>query len=67
VKSDDTALRDAKRKRESFAKMLARRPGCIYCAGTAVADTIEHMPPIPMRQDGGFTLFVPEIFRPHTP
>jgi len=38
----------AKIKRRSFAEMLANGPGCIYCAGAAVADTIEHMPPISM-------------------
>jgi len=36
---------EAKRKQESFAKLLARRPGCVYCAGAAVGKTIEHMPP----------------------
>src|ERR1700730_11941095 len=36
----------AKKKRKSQAALLAGRPGCIYCAGTAIATTIEHMPPI---------------------
>lgn len=36
----------AKQKRESHAELLAKRPGCVYCAGRAVATTIEHMPPI---------------------
>jgi len=39
---------DARRKQKSFEKMLADEPGCIYCAGGAAADTIEHMPPISM-------------------
>lgn len=39
---------EAKRKRESFDRLLARRPGCVYCAGAALANTIEHMPPIAM-------------------
>jgi hypothetical protein len=43
-----TDMGEARRKRESFEKMLARRAGCVYCAGAAVADTIEHMPPIAM-------------------
>jgi hypothetical protein len=33
-------------KRQAHAKILADGPGCIYCAGAAVATTIEHMPPI---------------------
>jgi hypothetical protein len=37
---------EAKVKRKSQAKLLASGPGCIYCAGAAVATTIEHMPPI---------------------
>jgi hypothetical protein len=36
----------AKLKRRSHAELLAKSQGCIYCAGTAVATTIEHMPPI---------------------
>ena len=36
----------ASRKRETHAALLAKGLGCIYCAGTAVATTIEHMPPI---------------------
>jgi hypothetical protein len=36
----------ASNKRKSRAKLLAGTPGCIYCADTAVATTIEHMPPI---------------------
>jgi hypothetical protein len=33
-------------KRKSRADLLAGSPGCIYCAGAAIATTIEHMPPI---------------------
>jgi hypothetical protein len=36
----------SKAKRKSQAALLASRPGCIYCAGAAIATTIEHMPPI---------------------
>jgi hypothetical protein len=36
----------AKQKRDSHAELLAKRPSCIYCAGAAVATTIERMPPI---------------------
>jgi hypothetical protein len=36
----------AKAKRRSHAALLASGPGCIYCAGAAIATTIEHMPPI---------------------
>ena len=39
---------EAKETRILRERMLAQRPGCIYCAGAAVADTIEHMPPIAM-------------------
>src|SRR5712671_4520118 len=37
---------EAKLKRRSHAAILSGQPGCIYCAGTNVAATIEHMPPI---------------------
>jgi hypothetical protein len=33
-------------KRRSQSALLASGPGCIYCAGAAIATTIEHMPPI---------------------
>ena len=36
----------ARTRRRSQAALLASRPGCIYCAGAAVATTIEHMPPL---------------------
>jgi hypothetical protein len=36
----------ANAKRKSRAELLASCPGCIYCAGAAIATTIEHMPPI---------------------
>jgi hypothetical protein len=36
----------AKLKRKAHAAILAHHPGCIYCAGTNAATTIEHMPPI---------------------
>jgi hypothetical protein len=36
---------EAKRKKQSFAEMLAGNPGCIYCSGAATATTMEHMPP----------------------
>lgn len=36
----------SKVKRQTHAALLARGPGCIYCAGETVATTIEHMPPI---------------------
>jgi hypothetical protein len=41
----DSHVGQARQKRESFEAMLAKRPGCIYCAGAAIATTIEHMPP----------------------
>jgi hypothetical protein len=37
---------EAKLKRQAHAAILAGHSGCIYCAGTNVATTIEHMPPI---------------------
>jgi hypothetical protein len=40
------AMGEAKEKRKTQAALLAKRPGCIYCAGAATATTIEHMPPI---------------------
>jgi hypothetical protein len=36
----------AKLKRQAHAAILAHHSGCIYCAGTNAATTIEHMPPI---------------------
>jgi hypothetical protein len=36
----------AKLKRQAHAAVLADHSGCIYCAGTNAATTIEHMPPI---------------------
>ena len=36
----------AKLKRQAHAAILANHSGCIYCAGTNAATTIEHMPPI---------------------
>lgn len=36
----------AKLRERSHASMLAKKPGCIYCAGQSMATTIEHMPPI---------------------
>ncbi len=36
----------AKHKRQAHAAILAAHSGCIYCAATNVATTIEHMPPI---------------------
>lgn len=39
---------ESKRKRETLRQMLVGKPGCIYCAGSAAATTIEHMPPISM-------------------
>jgi hypothetical protein len=36
----------AKLKRQAHAAILADHSGCIYCAGTNAATTIEHMPPI---------------------
>ena len=36
----------ANAKRKSQATLLASSSGCIYCAGAAIATTIEHMPPI---------------------
>jgi len=38
----------AKQNRATHAQLLTGNPGCIYCAGAAVATTIEHMPPISM-------------------
>lgn len=37
---------ESNRRRRAHAAILAREPGCIYCAGKNVATTIEHMPPI---------------------
>jgi hypothetical protein len=37
---------EAKLKRQAHAAILAEHSGCIYCAGTNAATTIEHMPPI---------------------
>jgi hypothetical protein len=36
---------EANRKHQTLAAMLANSKGCIYCAGTNAATTIEHMPP----------------------
>lgn len=36
----------AKLRRQAHAAILTDHPRCIYCAGTNVATTIEHMPPI---------------------
>src|ERR1700689_97416 len=41
-------MEEARKRRATQADLLSRNPGCIYCAGTAVATTIEHMPPISM-------------------
>jgi hypothetical protein len=38
----------SKLKRRAHEKILAGNPGCIYCAGSNVAVTIEHMPAISM-------------------
>jgi hypothetical protein len=39
---------EANGRRRKHQSILANEPGCIYCAGSAKATTIEHMPPIGM-------------------
>jgi hypothetical protein len=39
---------EAKNKKRAHARVLREQPNCIYCGGTTLADTIEHMPPIQM-------------------
>ena len=46
--AEEQFVGEAKQKRRNHADILANKPGCIYCAGENLADTIEHLPPIAM-------------------